>query len=255
MKRFRVLSPLKSWTLVGVTPSPAMECSVCYESGACVKLCCSHEFCSGCIKSWYLKGTGTGCPMCRRPMYWRGFHKTKREWDKEAYETKASETFSQNIEEHLTDSFVGINEVVEEIQNSESIDDARWAALDSIEYVCEDMQTMVDAMDVVDELDTKADIIQYYTQWVYGELMRDLRKMESTLRYLKSEGIDIDTIDDALYYLDHFSDRNIDKWIWYDDPIKERATKYPGRDGGTRTGKRNRAREDPWSEMSFYIII
>jgi hypothetical protein len=188
-------------------------------------------------------------------MYWRGFHKTKEEWDKEAYETKASETFAKNIEEFLTESFESINEAIDEIKNSESIDDARWAALDSIEYVCEDMQTMVDAMDAVDELDTKADIIRYYTQWIYAEVMRDVRKMESTFRYLKSEGIDIETIDDALYYMDYFSDRNIDKWTWYDDPVRERATKYPGREGGARTGKRNRAREDPWSEMCFYLIV
>ena len=232
-----------------------MECSVCYsETGPFVKLCCSHEFCKGCVKSWYLKGTGTGCPMCRRPMYWRGFHKTKEEWDREAYETKASETLAQNIEEFLTESLEGVNEAIEEIQNSESIDDARWAALDSIEYVCESMETMVDAMDAVDELDTKADIIRYYRQWIYGELMRDVRKMESTFRYLKSEHADIDMIDEALYYMDYFSDRNIDKWRWYDEPKREKVPQVSNR-GGRRGGKRVRAREDPWSEMCFYLIV
>ena len=76
-----------------------MECSVCYETGPCRKLCCGHEFCSGCIKSWYLKGTGTGCPMCRRPIYFKGFHKVEDQWNMDAWETRCSEAFEQSVEE------------------------------------------------------------------------------------------------------------------------------------------------------------
>ena len=76
-----------------------MECSVCYETGPCRKLCCGHEFCSGCIKSWYLKGTGTGCPMCRRPIYFKGFHKMEDQWNEDAWETRCSEAFEQSIED------------------------------------------------------------------------------------------------------------------------------------------------------------
>ena len=78
-----------------------MECSVCYETGPCRKLCCGHEFCSGCIKSWYLKGTGTGCPMCRRPIYFRGFHKLKEQWNEDACETRCSEVFEQSLEDAM----------------------------------------------------------------------------------------------------------------------------------------------------------
>ncbi len=76
-----------------------MECSVCYETGPCRKLCCGHEFCSVCIKSWYLKGTGTGCPMCRRPIYFKGFHKVEDQWNMDAWETRCSEAFEQSVEE------------------------------------------------------------------------------------------------------------------------------------------------------------
>ena len=76
-----------------------MECSVCYETGPCRKLCCGHEFCSGCIKSWYLKGTGTGCPMCRRPMYFKGFHKVEEQWNMDAWETRCSEAFENSVED------------------------------------------------------------------------------------------------------------------------------------------------------------
>ena len=80
-----------------------MECSVCYETGPCRKLCCGHEFCSGCIKSWYLKGTGTGCPMCRRPIYFKGFHKVEDQWKMDAWETRCSEVYDQLIEDAMQD--------------------------------------------------------------------------------------------------------------------------------------------------------
>ena len=72
---------------------------MCYESGPCRKLCCGHEFCSGCIKSWYLKGTGTGCPMCRRPIYFRGFHKVEDQWNEDAHDMRCSEAFEKSVDE------------------------------------------------------------------------------------------------------------------------------------------------------------
>jgi hypothetical protein len=75
------------------------ECAVCYsEAGPFCKLSCSHEFCGGCIKSWYLKGTGGGCPMCRRPIYFRGFHTVRDQWDEDAQENKFSEVYSEAMD-------------------------------------------------------------------------------------------------------------------------------------------------------------
>ena len=85
-----------------------MECSVCYETGPCRKLCCGHDFCSGCIKSWYLKGTGTGCPMCRRPIYFKGFHKVEEQWNEDAQETRCSEVYDQLVD----DSFDYLREML-----------------------------------------------------------------------------------------------------------------------------------------------
>ncbi len=76
-----------------------MECSVCYgESGPFQKLSCGHDFCSGCIKTWYLKGTGTGCPMCRAPIYFKGFHKLRDQWNEEAWENKCDEVFGDALD-------------------------------------------------------------------------------------------------------------------------------------------------------------
>ena len=83
-----------------------MECSVCYgETGPFQKLCCGHDFCAGCIKTWYLKGTGTGCPMCRAPIYFKGFHKVRDQWNADAYETKCAEVFSEAIDACATQAF------------------------------------------------------------------------------------------------------------------------------------------------------
>lgn len=81
-----------------------MECSICYcETGPFRTLTCSHAFCAGCIKEWYQKGTGTGCPMCRRPIYFKGFHTVRDKWDEDALDIKCNEvlisTFDAYIEE------------------------------------------------------------------------------------------------------------------------------------------------------------
>lgn len=77
------------------------ECSVCYgESGPFQKLCCGHTFCTGCVKNWYLKGVaGASCPMCRAPIYFKGFHKVRDGWNEEAWENRCAEVFSQAIDE------------------------------------------------------------------------------------------------------------------------------------------------------------
>jgi hypothetical protein len=84
-----------------------MECAVCYEDCAqACKLICGHVFCTGCVKDWYKKGNGseTGCPMCRRPLYFRGFSKTREEWDEEAWEIRCAEAYSEAIDECIEDA-------------------------------------------------------------------------------------------------------------------------------------------------------
>ena len=82
------------------------ECSVCYsEAGPFQQLSCGHEFCNGCIKTWYLKGTGTGCPMCRKPIYFKGFHRVRDQWDEDAWETRCGEVFGEAIDACIADAF------------------------------------------------------------------------------------------------------------------------------------------------------
>lgn len=82
------------------------ECSICYsEAGPFVKLSCSHEFCTGCIKTWYLKGTGTGCPMCRRAVYFKGFHAVRQQWDEDAWDHKCTEALEAAMMECISETF------------------------------------------------------------------------------------------------------------------------------------------------------
>ena len=72
-----------------------MECSVCYSDvGPFRTLSCTHAFCADCIKSWYLKGTGTGCPMCRRPIYFKGFHSVRDTWNEDSWDIKCNEVLN-----------------------------------------------------------------------------------------------------------------------------------------------------------------
>jgi len=82
-----------------------MECSVCYaDCSSMCRLTCGHTFCTGCIKTWYLKGSSasganSSCPMCRRPIYFKGFHKVRDQWDEDSYDTKCGEVLGQAIDE------------------------------------------------------------------------------------------------------------------------------------------------------------
>ena len=71
-----------------------MECAVCYGDNARCKLTCGHSFCHGCVKTWYQKGTGEGCPMCRAPIYFKGFYKIREKWADESYEVRTNEIFN-----------------------------------------------------------------------------------------------------------------------------------------------------------------
>ena len=83
-----------------------MECAVCYgESGPFQKLCCGHTFCTGCVKNWYLKGVaGASCPMCRAPIYFKGFHKMRDDWNEDAWENKCTEVFGEALDERFAEA-------------------------------------------------------------------------------------------------------------------------------------------------------
>ena len=81
-----------------------MECSICYEEckGRQKRLVCGHVFCTGCIKEWYFKSEEPACPMCRGPLYFRGF--LSAGWSQEKEEmTDDDELFQQVVDHLITD--------------------------------------------------------------------------------------------------------------------------------------------------------
>lgn len=44
--------------------------------------------------------------MCRRPIYFKGFHKTREQWNEEAYDTRCSEILSETIDRALEQALV-----------------------------------------------------------------------------------------------------------------------------------------------------
>lgn len=105
----RVLSKSSSrpgQTFSHQTTMATTECSVCYgESGPFQKLCCGHVFCATCIKNWYLKGVaGSSCPMCRAPVYFKGFHAVRDQWNDDAWDTKCAEVFSDALDERFAEA-------------------------------------------------------------------------------------------------------------------------------------------------------
>ena len=81
-----------------------MECSICYTCEANCKLVCGHSFCKGCVKNWYHKEPkdGCSCPMCRKPLYFKGMMKYLKLWEEEKILHGYTEIFNEVIEE-LTD--------------------------------------------------------------------------------------------------------------------------------------------------------
>lgn len=187
------------------------ECAVCYsEAGPFRKLCCGHEFCGGCIKQWYSKGTGAGCPMCRRPIYFKGFHKVRDEWDEEHWENKCAEI----------------------------ADEYRTACIE-------------EAFEIMGEFGP------VWRAFISRELVNDLKELDRTVRFLMAEGIDSEFLEYILFETDdYYSDRHVDKWTWPFDPVKPFETRYPKVvKSGAKGARRARARQDPWAEMTIYVLV
>ena len=90
---------------------------------------------------------------------------------------------------------------------------------------------------------------------ILDEVMNDLREMEKTFRFLKSEGLYPDDIDYVLNETDdYYSDRHLDACSYVDEPTREAAPRRAASTAG-RAGRRVRARQDPWFTVSFIFEV
>ena len=183
------------------------ECSVCYgESGPFQKLCCGHTFCTGCIKNWYLRGAaGSSCPMCRAPVYFKGFHMVRDRWNEDARDAKCAEVFGDALDERFA-----------EAQDFANSFPPKWRTR------------------------------------IFRELAADFVDLDKTYRFLRSENVDPEVMEDIFYWGEYYSDRNIDKYSYLDEPRKDFVPQLPRMH--SKGFKRARALEDPWVTLTLYLI-
>lgn len=91
-----------------------MECSVCYEANATLTIRCGHAFCKPCVLKWMTSSKEQGkpgCPMCRKPIYFKGLRKIEAQLDEERFENMYSEAMGCLIDataEHLSEHIENI---------------------------------------------------------------------------------------------------------------------------------------------------
>lgn len=175
-------------------------------------------------------------------------------WNEDAWEGRCADVFGDAIEQLVTEGIDLIEEDCEALNNEEDSEEATWLAIEFMEQ--DGPEVAIKFMDETDHLQFKSEVINLYRKYRFKQLMVEVLKMERTYRFLKSEDVSSSDIEEVLIWSDdYYSDRHINKWVWYDEPKKELPAKYPVKGTGTRGGKRCRAREDPWAEMSFYILV
>ena len=96
-----------------------MECPVCYEACANLKLGCNHSMCFKCTREWLVKCKSDekpGCPMCRAPIRFKGLHKIERALEEERMNSQYSEAYTE-LFEYLLEAFQVANEVMPELSD------------------------------------------------------------------------------------------------------------------------------------------
>ena len=82
------------------------DCPVCFtDKSVTCNLVCGHSFCHSCIKEWYSKGeAGRSCPMCRKPLYFKGMYKKQLEWNNEYLQNELSRVFANSFDDILDEA-------------------------------------------------------------------------------------------------------------------------------------------------------
>ncbi len=89
------------------------------------KLVCSHSFCSGCVKEWYMKGNST-CPMCRKNICFRGFTHAVNKWRQEKEDQQLTDVFSRALDYILEENTSESGSDYESGSDSESESDGEF---------------------------------------------------------------------------------------------------------------------------------
>ena len=99
---------------------------------------------------------------------------------------------------------------------------------------------------------------QFPPRWrsrIFRDVIEDFIDIEKTYRFMRWHDAHPSDMEDVFYYGDYYSDREVGKCVWDDEPPKEWATRYPVMVKSARCGSRRRAGEDEWFTLSVYIQL
>lgn len=207
------------------------------------KLTCSHSFCHSCVKGWYTKGNSS-CPMCRRPMYFRGFSKTIRKWEDEKLEQMYADVYSESMELILSEW--NDPSETESVTDSDAETEADSDAETEAESEWED-----DWAESVASLPSPRET----TQWIHDffnvkkTVMDDLREMDKKFKKFR-DILDPEDLYDILNYPSDTYVVDTQEFVYEDCPIFQFTKKNTHL---TRArGVRRRARKQ---SLCVYIIL
>lgn len=160
------------------------ECPVCYENSVNCTLVCGHKFCKSCVKTWYLKGSEGGCPMCRRKVHYRRM--PTRKWREEAFENQRDEIYQESFDNLIDDLLTPM-----QFKIGDKVDES-WKT-----HVSPDRYIPV----------VNGDILTIYRKNVRLDEVADLEK---TYRAIKDVVLDIEELDYVLNEsYEYYSDRRV----------------------------------------------
>lgn len=117
----------------------ANECEVCYSAKSNCHLVCGHSFCTGCVRTWYHKGSKT-CPMCRGKLYFKRM--PRKEWDEEHLNEKKELIFQEALDDVLDGlpprmalrEIKALEETFYAIRDDTTLDDLDWIINEAGDY-------------------------------------------------------------------------------------------------------------------------
>ena len=181
--------------------------------------------------------------MCRRPIYFKGLYKLRRQWDEESYEARANEVFNEALDS-MIDGEIGSRS----LSFSEYMAPLAQAMLAELEAEAETEGVREAAQHVAELLEQIDAAFREERRSSRGPLyLRDLRDLEETYRCLKHEEAHPDEIDYVLTETDEcLSSRRLnckkqgrERWRILPQPkLINKAPRHKRQGNGSRIGIR-----------------
>jgi hypothetical protein len=184
--------------------------------------------------------------MCRRPIYFKGLYKLRRQWDEESYEARANEVFNEALDS-MIDGEIG-SRSLSFSEYMEYMAPLAQAALAELGIISDSDGTYGDLAHEAELVEQIHAAFREERRSSRGPLyLRDLRDLEETYRCLKHEEAHPDEIDYVLTETDEcLSSRRLnckkqgrERWRILPQPkLINKAPRHKRQGNGSRIGIR-----------------